>query len=82
MKTEEYMTEIGSDGFIPLPKDIVRSLELEPHTRVKIIIERVDMSTEKEGLSYEAKKKALAIREFISDMGPDDLSEKFREKYK
>jgi hypothetical protein len=30
----------------------------------------------------EAKRKALAIKEFIVDMGPENLSEKFRERYK
>ncbi len=41
-----------------------------------------DTEKEKKGLSNEAKKKALSIKEFVSDMGSDDLSEKFRERYK
>lgn len=82
MKTEEYTTEIRHDGFIPLPDKIAKSLQLGPHAKVRIIIERADILSEKEKLSYEAKNKALSIRKFISDIGPVDLSENFRGKYK
>ena len=50
--------------------------------RSELTCEKVEQEREKHMLSYEAKRKALAIREFIADMGPEDLSEKFRERYK
>jgi len=48
----------------------------------KVIIEKAKPEEQGRILSSAAKKKALAIKKFITDMGPDDLSEKFREKYK
>ncbi len=82
MKTEEYIGEVMPDGHLFLPEKVAKGLRLEPRTRVRVIIEKVEQEREKHMLSYEAKRKALAIREFIADMGPEDLSEKFRERYK
>ena len=82
MKTEEYIGEVMPDGHVSLPEKVAKGLRLEPRTRVRVIIEKVEQEREKHMLSYKAKRKALAIREFIADMGPEDLSEKFRERYK
>ena len=43
---------------------------------------KVEQGKRNHVLSNEAKRKALAIKEFIADMGPENLSEKFRERYK
>ena len=82
MKTEEYIAEVMADGRLPLPEKIAKDLGLEPHAKVKVTIEKVEVKKGDRELSYDAKKKALAIKEFITDMGPEDLSEKFRERYK
>lgn len=81
MKTEEYIGEVMPDGHLSLPEKVAKLLGLMPRKRVRVIIERVDEPGEAM-LSQEAKQKALAIREYITDMGPEDLSENFREKYK
>ena len=82
MKTDEYIAEVMPDGNLSLPEAIARGLDLKPYAKVRVIIEKVEQEKEKHELSYKAKKKALAIKEFIEDMGPEDLSENFREKYK
>ncbi len=82
MKTEEYIAEVMPDGHLSLPEKVVKGLGLEPYAKVRVIIEKVEQAKGIQVLSYEAKNKALAIKEFITDMGPEDLSEKFRERYK
>ena len=82
MKTEKYVAKVMSDGHLSLPENVAKALDLKPHSRVRVIIEKVEQEQENHVLSYEAKRKALAIKEFITDMGPEDLSEKFRETYK
>ncbi len=82
MKTEEYIAEVMSDGHLSLPEKVAKGLDLEPHSRVRVIIKKVEQERGNHVLSYEATRKALAIKEFIADMGPGDLSEKFRERYK
>lgn len=81
MKAEEYIAEVMPDGHLSLPESIAKILRLAPRNKVRVIIERVDEAREAM-LSHEAKTKALAIREYITDMGPEDLSERFRERYK
>lgn len=81
MKTEEYIGEVMPDGHLSLPENVAKLLGLMPRKKVRVIIERVDEPGEGR-LSQEAKRKALGIREYVSDMGPEDLSERFREKYK
>ncbi len=82
MKTEEYIAEVMPDGHLSLPEAVAKDLDLKPHAKVRVMIEKVGEEKEIHKLPYEARKKALAIKEFIVDMGPEDLSEKFREKYK
>ena len=82
MKTEEYIAEVMPDGHLSIPEKVAKGLGLDPHARVKVIIEKVEQERGNHVLSYEAKRKALAIKKFISDMGPEDLSERFRERYK
>ena len=82
MKTEEYIAEVMPDGHLSIPETVTKELDLKPHAKVKVTIEKVDEEKEIQKLSHKARKKALAIREFIVDMGPDDLSEKYSEKYK
>ncbi len=82
MKTEEYIAKVMPGGHLSIPEKVAKGLDLEPHTRVRVIIEKLEQERENHVLSYEAKRKALAIKEFITDMGPEDLSERFREKYK
>lgn len=82
MKIKEYVGEVMPDGHLSLPEIIAKDLGLNPHVRVKVIIEKVEPEKDRQPLSNGAKKKAMAIREFIADMGPEDLSERFREKYK
>lgn len=82
MKTEEYIAEVMPDGHLSIPEKVTKGLGLDPHARVKVIIEKVEQERGNHVLSYEAKRKALAIKKFISDMGPEDLSERFRERYK
>ena len=65
-----------------LPEKVAKGLGLEPYARVRVIIGKVQQDRNNHVLSYEAKRKALAIKEFVTDMGPKDLSEKFRKKYK
>jgi hypothetical protein len=79
LKTEEYVAEVMPDGHLSLPEKIAERLNLRFYNRVRVIIKKTDDSFI---LSDKAKRKALALKKFISDMGPDDLSEKFREKYK
>ena len=82
MKTEEYIAEVMPGGHLYIPEKVAKGLGLDPHARVKVIIEKVEQERGNHVLSYEAKRKALAIKKFISDMGPEDLSERFRERYK
>ncbi len=82
MKTKEYIAEVMLDGHLSLPENVAKDLELQPHTKVKVVIGKAEPEEQGRILSSAAKKKALAIRELITDMGPEDLSEKFREKYK
>jgi hypothetical protein len=82
LKTEEYIAEVMPDGHLSLPETVTKELDLKPHAKVRVTIEKVDGEKEIQKLSPKARKKALVIKEFIVDMGPKDLSEKFREKYK
>lgn len=82
MKTEEYIAEVMPDGHLSLPEKVSKDLDLKPHSRVRVIIGMVEQDKRNHVLSYEAKRKALAIKEFVADMGPEDLSEKFRERYR
>ena len=82
METEEYIGEVLPDGHLSLPEKVVKGLGLEPYARVKVTIGKVEQGKRNHVLSNEAKRKALAIKEFIADMGPENLSEKFRERYK
>lgn len=82
MKTEEYIAEVMPDGHLSLPEKVSKDLDLKPHSRVRVIIGKVEQDKRNHVLSYEAKRKALAIKEFVADMGPEDLSEKFRERYR
>lgn len=82
MKTEEYITEVMPDGNLFLPEKVTALLQLKPYSRVKVIIQKTEQSAEDRIVSDKAKQKADAIRQFLFDMGPEDLSEKFREKYK
>lgn len=81
MKPEKYIGEVLPDGHLSLPGKVAKVLGPMPRKKVKVIIERVD-EPGKGILSQEAKKKALGIREYVTDMGPEDLSERFREKHK
>ena len=74
----EYIADVMANGCLSLPEKVAKRLKLNHHSRVRVIIQE----TEERTLSEEAKQKALAIRKFVSDMGPEDLSEKFRETYK
>jgi len=82
LKTEEFIAEVMPDGNLSLPEKVAKGLGLEPYARVRVIIEKVEHVKRNHVLSNEAKRKALAIKEFVTDMGPEDLSEKFRERYK
>ncbi len=82
MKREEYISEVMPDGHISLPIDVAKGMGLEPHSKVRIIIEKVEKYKGEQLISNKAKKKALTIKQFISDIGPEDFSERFREKYK
>ncbi len=82
MKTEQYIAEVLPDGHLSLPGEVAKVLALEPHQRVKVVIEKFEQEVKRALLSNKSKRKALAIKGFISDMGPPDLSERFREKYK
>lgn len=82
VETQEYIAEVMSDGHLSLPEKVAKSMGLDPLTKVRVTIEKVIHKRRPDVLSYEAKKKAHAIKEFIADMGPEDLSEKFRERYK
>jgi len=79
LKTEEYVAEVMSDGHLSLPEKIAERLNLKLYNRVRVIIRKPEDNFL---LSDKAKRKALAVKKFISDMGPEDLSEKFRETYK
>ena len=81
METQEYIAEVMPDGHLSLPERVAKSMGLNPLTKVRVTIEKVIHERESDTLSYEAKQKALAVKEFIADMGPEDLSENFREKY-
>jgi len=70
------------DGHLSLPEDVAQDMGLQPHAKVKVIIEKVEPEEQKRTLSSKAKRKALAIKKLITDMGPEDLSENFRERYK
>ena len=82
MKTKEYIAEVMSDGHLSLPEKVAKGLGLTPRAKVKVIIKKISSQKSGNRLSSEAKKKALAIKDYITDMGPEDLSENFREKYK
>ena len=82
MKTEEFIAEVMPDGNLSLPEKVAKDLDLEPYARVRVIIEKVEEVKRNHVLSNEAKRKALAIKEFVADMGPEDLSEKFRGRCK
>ncbi len=82
MKTEEFIAEVMPNGNLSLPEKVAKGLGLEPYARVRVIIEKVEHVKGNHVLSNEAKRKALTIKEFVTDMGPEDLSEKFRERYK
>ncbi len=77
LKTEEYIAEVMPDGHLSLPEKVAERLNLKLQSRVRVIIKKSE-----ENFSDKAKRKALAIKKFISDLGPEDLSEKFRETYK
>lgn len=81
LETQEYIAEVMPDGHLSLPEKVARSMGLNPLTKVRVTIEKVIHEKKSDTLSYEAKQKALAIKEFIADMGPEDLSENLREKY-
>lgn len=70
------------DGHLSLPEKLAKSMGLNPLTKVRVTIGKVIHKRRNHVLSHEAKKKAHAIKEFIADIGPEDLSEKFRERYK
>ena len=82
METQEYIAEVMPDGHLSLPEKVAKSMGLDPLSKVRVTIQKMVDKKRTDVLSYEAKKKAHAIREFIADMGPEDLSEKFRERYK
>jgi len=82
LKTEEFIAEVMPGGNLSLPGKVAKDLGLEPYARVRVIIEKVEHTKRNHVLSDEAKRKALAIKEFVTDMGPEELSEKFRERYK
>ncbi len=82
MKTEKFISEVMPDGNLSLPEKVAKDLDLEPYARVRVIIEKVEEVKRNHVLSNEAKRKALAIKEFVADMGPEDLSEKFRGRCK
>ena len=82
METQEYIAEVMPDGHLSLPKKVAKSMGLDPLTKVRVTIQKMIYKKRPDVLSYEAKKKAHAIKEFIADMGPEDLSENFRERYK
>jgi len=79
LKPEKYIAEVTPEGYLSLPESVTERLNLKPYNKVMIIIEKTEGSRGKRKLS---EQKALEIKKFISDMGPEDLSEKFREKYK
>jgi len=82
MRSEEYIGEVTPDGHISLPEKIASELGLKPSARVKITIEKLEAEAAKAALSGKARRRALAIKDFITDLGPKDLSENLREKYK
>ncbi len=82
LRKEEYIAEVMPDGHLSLPEKIAERLNLKLYNRVRVVIRKSEENSEKSVLSDKAKQKALAIKEFISDMGTEDLSEKFRERYK
>ncbi len=82
LKTEEYIAEIMPDGHLSLPEKIAERLNLKLYNRVRVIIKKSEENFGENILSDKARQKALAIKNFISDMGIEDLSEKFREIYK
>ena len=82
MKTKEYIAEVMSDGHLSLPEKVAKGLGLKPSAKVKVIIEKISSQKGGNRLSSRAKRKALAIKDFITDMEPEDLSENFHEKYK
>lgn len=81
MKTIEYIAEVLPEGYFLLPEKVIEALELEPYSKVKITIQKIKPK-EKTTLSPQTRNTALSIKEFITDMGPEDLSEKLREKYR
>jgi len=82
VETQEYIAEVMPDGHLSLPEKVAKSMGLDPLSKVRVTIQKMVDKKRTDVLSYEAKKKAHAIREFIADMGPEDLLEKFRERYK
>ncbi len=82
METQEYIAEVMPDGHLSLPEKVAKSMGLDPLSKVRVTIQKMVDKKRTDVLSYEAKKKAHAIKEFITDMGPEDLSENFRERYK
>jgi bifunctional DNA-binding transcriptional regulator/antitoxin component of YhaV-PrlF toxin-antitoxin module len=82
MRSEEYIGEVTPDGHISLPEKIASELGLKPTVRVRITIEKLEAEAGKAALSSKARRRALAIKDFITDLGPKDLSENLREKYK
>ena len=41
MKTEEYIEEVMPDGRLSLPEAVAKGLDLKPHAKVRVIIEKV-----------------------------------------
>jgi bifunctional DNA-binding transcriptional regulator/antitoxin component of YhaV-PrlF toxin-antitoxin module len=65
LKTEEYVAEVMPDGRLSLPEKIAERLNLRFYSKVKVIIKKADDNFI---LSDKAKRKALAVKKFISDI--------------
>ncbi len=79
LKAEEYIAEVMPDGHLSLPETTAQRLNLKLYDRVRVTVKKQEESFR---ISDKARRKALSIKKFISDIGPEDLSEKFRETYK
>ncbi len=51
MKTEKYIAKVMSDGHLSLPENVAKGLDLKPHSRVRVIIEKVEQEQENHVLS-------------------------------
>ncbi|MCK5542947.1 MAG: hypothetical protein KAI40_09665 [Desulfobacterales bacterium] len=48
MEIFEYFTEIRPDGYLAVPKEVIKKINLKPHSKLRISI--LPIETEKKGL--------------------------------